>query len=142
MVSLRFDNDTRYKVTQLVSFHDATFEVGHKYIKRWLNRIGEEQFRRLLNIRRADIKGQSMNYDKARIDKVNAIEKLLEEVLNEHECFSLKSLAVNGNDLIGIGYKPGVILGQTLSILLQKVIDGEIENKKEVLLEEAKRRIL
>ena len=47
MKRLRFDNDTREKVVELVYYHDATFEVGKKYIKRWLNKIGEEQFRRL-----------------------------------------------------------------------------------------------
>ena len=47
MKRLRFDNDTREKVVELVYYHDATFEVGKKYVKRWLNKIGEEQFRRL-----------------------------------------------------------------------------------------------
>ena len=56
MKRLRFDNDTREKVVELVYYHDATFEVGKKYVKRWLNKIREEQFRRLLNVRRADIK--------------------------------------------------------------------------------------
>lgn len=59
MKRLRFDNDTREKVVELVYYHDATFEVGKKYVKRWLNKIGEEQFKRLLNIRRADIKAQA-----------------------------------------------------------------------------------
>ena len=67
MVRLRFDNKTRHNVTELVHYHDATFEVGHKYVKRWLNKIGEEQFRRLLNVRRADIKGQKKAYDAERI---------------------------------------------------------------------------
>ena len=55
MKRLRFDNETRNNVVELVYYHDATFEVGKKYVKRWLNKIGEKQFRRLLEVRKADI---------------------------------------------------------------------------------------
>lgn len=141
MKRLRFDNDTRNKVVELVYYHDATFEVGKKYVKRWLNKIGEEQFRRLLEVRKADIQGQKADYEQSRIDKVNNIAQILEEVLQEDECFSLKDLAVNGKELMDIGYKAGKELGNTLNELLQLVIDGEYPNEKKVLLQEAKRRM-
>lgn len=134
MTRLRFDNKTRHDVAELVYYHDATFEIGTKYVKRWLNKIGPEQFKRLLEVRKADIKGQKEGYDKERIKKVEAIEKLLEQVLQEDECFSMKDLAINGNDLINIGYKQGKDLGRVLNILLQMVVDGEIANEKEELL--------
>jgi len=138
MKRLRFDNETRNNVVELVRYHDATFEVGKKYVKRWLNKIGEEQFRRLLGVKKADNKGQNPNYDQERIDKVDKIEKLLEEVLQENECFSLKDLAVNGKDLISIGYHPGKALGNILDKLLQMVIDGTLSNNKEELLKVVK----
>ncbi len=141
MKRLRFDNDTRNNVVELVYYHDATFEVGKKYVKRWLNKIGEKQFRRLLEIRKADIKGQKPDYEPERIEKVNNIGSILEEVLQEDECFSLKDLAVNGKDLMSIGYESGKELGNTLNELLQLVIDGECPNEKEKLLQEAERRI-
>jgi len=78
MKRLRFDNETRNNVVELVYYHDATFEVGNKYVKRWLNKIGEKQFRRLLEIRKADIKGQKPDYEESRIEKVNNIENILE----------------------------------------------------------------
>lgn len=134
MFRLRFDNKTRHDVAELVYYHDATFEVGEKYIRRWLNKIGPEQFKRLLDVRKADIMGQKYKYDKERIKKVEVIGHLLKEVLQEDECFSMKSLAINGNDLINIGYKSGKELGNTLNILLQMVIDDEILNEKEELL--------
>lgn len=134
MKRLRFDNDTREKVVQLVYYHDATFEVGEKYIKRWLNKIGEEQFRRLLNVRRADIKAQAYTEQESRLQKIDNIEYILEEVLQKDECFSLKDLAVNGNDLIEIGYKPGKEIGNTLNCLLQLVIEGVYLNEKSELL--------
>ena len=141
MKRLRFDNDTREKVVELVYYHDATFEVGKKYIKRWLNKIGEEQFRRLLNVRRADIKAQADINQETRLQKIDNIGYILEEVLQDDECFSLKNLAVNGKDLITIGYKPGKEIGKVLNNLLDSVISGEYINEKEKLLEIAERRL-
>lgn len=138
MKRLKFDNETRNNVVELVYYHDATFEVGKKYVRRWLNKIGEEQFRRLLKVRKADILGQKQDYEQSRIDKVDNIKQILEEVLREETCFTLKDLAVNGNDLISIGYKANKELGNTLDELLQLVIDEECPNKKEKLLEAAK----
>lgn len=142
MRRLRFDNDTREKVVELVCYHDATFEVGKKYVKRWLNKIGEVQFRRLLDLRRADIKAQNPKYEEDRIQKINVIEILLDEVLSEEACFTLNDLAVSGRDLISVGYKPGKELGSALNILLQMVINEEFINNKEILLLEAQNMLV
>ena len=131
MKRLRFDNETRNNVVELVYYHDATFEVGNKYVKRWLNKIGEKQFRRLLEIRKADIKGQKPDYEESRIEKVNNIENILEEILSEKSCFSLKDLAVNGNDVKEVmKLKEGKDIGYWLNEILKRVIDGELENNK------------
>ena len=139
MKRLRFDNETRNNVVELVCYHDATFEVGKKYVKRWLNKIGEKQFRRLLQVKKADNKAQNLELSSDRIKELEEIELLIDEVLQEDECFSLKDLAVNGKDLIGVGYKAGKELGNTLNKLLQLVIDGDCPNEKEKLLQEAKK---
>lgn len=52
---LRFDNKTREKVVELIYYHDATFEIGRKYILRWLRKLGVKQFQRLLQLRRVDM---------------------------------------------------------------------------------------
>lgn len=137
MKRLKFDNNTISKVKELVLYHDATFEVGKKYIKRWLNKLGEEQFRRLLKIRIADIKAQSFKYEKERINKITDIQMLLDEVLQNEECFTLKDLAINGKDLIECGVSQGKIIGEILNTLLAMVIDGEVDNNKDNLLNAA-----
>ena len=135
MKRLRFDNETRNNVVELVYYHDATFEVGNKYVKRWLNKIGEKQFRRLLEIRKADIKEQKPDYEESRIEKVNNIENILEEILSEKSCFSLKDLAVNGNDVKEVmKLKEGKDIGYWLNEILKRVIDGELENNKDDLV--------
>ena len=135
MKRIRFDNETRNNVVELVYYHDATFEVGKKYVKRWLNKIGEKQFRRLLEVRRADIKGQNPDYEKSRIEKVDNIESILEDVLQEQECFSLKDLAVNGNDVKKtMDLKEGKDVGHWLDEILKRVIDGELKNNRDDLI--------
>ena len=135
MKRLRFDNETRNNVVELVYYHDATFEVGNKYVKRWLNKIGEKQFRRLLEIRKADIKGQKPDYEESRIEKVNNIENILVEILSEKSCFSLKDLAVNGNDVKEVmKLKESKDIGYWLNEILKRVIDGELENNRDDLV--------
>lgn len=135
MKRLRFDNETRNNVVELVYYHDATFEVGNKYVKRWLNKIGEKQFRRLLEVRKSDIKGQKPDYEESRIEKVNNIENILDEILQGQECFSLKDLAVNGNDVKqAMSLKEGKDVGYWLSEILKRVIDGELKNNRDDLI--------
>lgn len=135
MKRLRFDNETRNNVVELVYYHDATFEVGKKYVKRWLNKIGEKQFRRLLEVRKADIKGQKPDYEESRIEKVTNIESILEDILQEQECFSLKDLTVNGNDVKKtMNLKEGKDVGYWLNEILRRVIDGELKNDRDDLI--------
>lgn len=57
------------------------------------------------------------------------------------ECFSLKDLAINGNDLIQLGYERGKSIGMMLNYLLEMVIDGIVINEKESLLEITKENL-
>lgn len=141
MRRLKFDNETREKVVELVKYHDTTLETSEKSVKRWLMRFGEEQFRRLLDVRLADISAQDRTNYNSRVGKVLLVKNTLEKVLEEESCFSLKDLAVNGNDLIQIGFKPGKDLGNVLNLLLNKVIDDELTNEKDILLEYAKKEL-
>lgn len=135
MKRLKFDNETRNRVVELVYYHDAALEAGRKHIKRWLNKIGLEQFKRLLEVRKADIKGQKPDYDESRIEEINTIENILEEVLQEQECFSLKDLAVNGNDVKKVmNLKEGKSVGYWLNEILKRIIDGELKNDRDELI--------
>ena len=135
MRRLKFDNDTREKVVQLIYYHDATFEVGNKYIRRWLNKIGVEQFKRLLVLRRADIMGHSELQRDEKIEKLNAVEKCLETVLEDKPVFSIKDLEIDGKDVMKymlMDECPEV--GYWLNHILNMVIDGQMQNNREELI--------
>ncbi len=142
MKRMKYDNDTREKVVELIKYHDATIEPKHKYIKRWLNKLGEEQFRRLLNIRTADILAQKTIPNDERFHRVSLAFELIDEILISEECFTLKDLAINGKDLLVLGIPEGKQVGEILNQLLNMVIDDEIENDKNKLLKYLKENLL
>ena len=59
--------------------------------------------------------------------------KAVKAVLRSGECFSLRQLAVTGEDLLALGLK-GKALGEMLSFLLDYVIDYPDNNRRELLL--------
>ena len=131
---LKFDNDTIDKVRKLVRYHDQRIEPDAKSVRRSVNRIGEDIFPLLLQVQYADIMAQS---DYMRENKLKTLEELkviYEQILEKKECFSLKDLAVSGNDLIEMGMKPGKEIGGTLQKLLEIVLENpELNNKKYLL---------
>jgi len=66
------------------------------------------------------------------------IRQLLADICQENACLTVKDLAVNGQDLIALGYKPGKALGQCLQGLLEQVVDETLPNEREALLEAAR----
>jgi len=134
---LKYDNQTIETVTQLILYHDTDIQPRRKHIKRWLNRIGEDRFRQLLIIKRADAMAQSEKHRQKRIDTLDAIVPILNEIIENHQCFSLKDLAINGKDLIAIGVPEGAMIGNVLNQLLDLVINELIENEKVQLIKVA-----
>ena len=120
---LRYDNITIMKVRDLVKMHNDDIPDTRKAVRRWLNKIGEEMLRDLLKVKVADAKAQNMEFSYKKIEKVERIRIILEEELEAQNCFSRKDLAINGNDLIDLGYK-GKIIGKIINHLMDKVIDN------------------
>ena len=134
---LLFDNDTVEKVVELVKYHDMPIKPESKFVLRMLNRMGEKQFRRLLQVNRSDISAQS---DMWRLGIIDETEKVLDELIENKKAFSLKDLAINGNDLLAMGIPQGTEIGRLLNLTLDAVIDG-LENGKETLLDYVKKKI-
>jgi len=133
LTKLKFDNKTKHDVLELVLYHDATIEPTKKVVRRWLSKIGEKQFRRLLEIRIADILAHFNLTQEYRIDKVVIIGSILDEVIESENCFTIKDLKINGNDIIEMGLPEGKEVGEILKVLLENIINGEIPNEREYL---------
>lgn len=140
MTRLRFDNDTRERVVKLIRYHDVRLETTLKTVRRWVAKIGREDFGRFLEVRRGDILAQADHERQVRLAKLERLNILYHEVLQEKPLMSVKDLSVNGYDLMVLGYPEGPEIGQVLNELLEKVLDGSCENTKEGLIQELKTR--
>jgi tRNA nucleotidyltransferase (CCA-adding enzyme) len=132
MRELKYDNDTRRKVVTLVRYHDITIAACDKAVKRLLHRFGEEAFFRLIDVHIADDSAKAPHVQE-RIPVFEEAARIARRIIAEQDCFSLKQLAVNGNDLTECGYQ-GREIGERLNQLLQAVINGECANNREELL--------
>ena len=135
---LRFDNKTQKDVTELVLYHDSVIEPTPKTVKRWLNKDGEEQLSRLLDIRMADILAHTEGTQESRIERCVAVRELMDLIIAEEQCFSIKDLLIRGTDIIELGVPQSTLVGEILNHLLDKVISGELDNEKEALINEVK----
>lgn len=130
---LKFDNNTKKIVTKLVKIHDVQIEETETAVKRCMNKHTVEIFFLLLKMKRADTLAQSpMCRD--RLGYLDRLEKTARKIIAENACFSLKDLAINGSDLIEMGFKPGKEIGVILKNLLEEVIGGRLPNKKKELV--------
>lgn len=132
MERLKFDRATRERVLLLVEHHDVPPPEDTKAAQRRLHRWGEDACRQLLALGRGDNLGQSPAYQD-RQALLQRAEGLYDQVLAEQRCFSLRDLAIKGDDLLELGYR-GKAVGQNLDRLLDAVIDGQTENTKEALI--------
>ena len=139
--ALRLDNATRDRVILMVRYHDiplrtetGEINLDRSFLLRKLNRFGEKDLRALIRIHRAD--RIATGYSSPEREDCRMKERLdaLDALLAEQPCFTLKDLAVNGRDLQAEGLR-GKEIGETLQRLLEAVMDGTLENTRDVLLQ-------
>ena len=130
---LKFKNSIIKKVNILVQEDWRAIDfLNPKNIRQFISKRGEENILNVLELKRADIKiGKKI----AKLKQLEKMEKQVREVLEEKPVVSLKGLAINGKDLIDLGYQEGVQLGGMLKKLLEIVIDKPELNRRERLLE-------
>lgn len=131
---LKASNDLRERVVTLVEQHMTRLPADKKQLRRWLSRLGEEMLWDLLDLQAADFGGKGVEASEDQAE----IRRLLAEILAEESCLGLKDLAVNGRDLMALGYV-GPEIGRMLQRLLERVLDEQIPNDKAALLAAAER---
>ena len=107
----------------MVEWHDRDIPRTDKGVRRALRLLGERDLRLLLDLKRADNLAQAPAY-RGRQAEIQKGEEILDRLLAEDACFSLKQLAVNGRDLLALGLS-GPAVGQALDTLLNRVVDGK-----------------
>ena len=108
-------------------------------MRRAINKIGDDIFPLLFEVREADTLAQSMYKRKEKEQDLAKLKEIYEDIVASRECVSLKQLAVTGSDLIReAGIPEGPQVGVKLKELLALVIEDPSRNTKEYLLSVAK----
>ena len=145
MTRLKFSNDMISNVCHLVKEHMFHYESNwsEAAVRRFIIRVKPECMEDLYDLRLADMYG--MYNEKVDVRYSESVKLLLElkarveKELSKKTALSLKSLAVNGRDLMQLGIPTGKELGRILNELLECVIEDPAMNNKEMLIETAKK---
>jgi len=132
---LRYSNAVIDGVCHLIKEHmfHYTDEWSDAAVRRFIARIGEPNLEDIYRLRRAD--AYAFSGKEADPMLTAALADRVEKVLANGRAFTLKDLAVTGNDLISIGIPGGKKMGIILKELLETVLDDPAQNTREKLLE-------
>lgn len=132
LLRLKASNKIIKKTAILVEKHMTAYDnFGEKGLKRLLAKVGEEDIFILFELQEADrlCKNENRNID----DLIERREKI-EEILNKSYVYEKNQLAINGNDIIKLGYNEGKIIGEILDYLFERVLGEPEKNNKEDLI--------
>ena len=140
--TLRLDSAFRDRLYTLVLNHDIPLrnaagdvDVEPSFLLHRLNRFGEENLRALFLIHRSDRTATGYSSAEREDERLRRRVEALDALLATRPCFTLKDLAVNGNDAVACGLR-GPAVGAALHSLLDDVMDGRLPNDRESLLAE------
>ena len=138
MRRLRYPTRLRTYVTRLVRAHAFALEdVDELFARRFLREHGDELAFDLVAHKEADLRGKKISQQD--LDAVARLRSLLEQ--EESQPHRLTDLAINGSDLIALGFDEGPVLGRTLESLLDAVVDEPALNTRDRLLDRARAQL-
>lgn len=139
MSRLRYDWQTTEKVASLIRAHMSRFEkLRDRSLKKLIVEVGQDNIEDLLELQRADIIASAPPAD---FTSLNQLDEEIRRIIDEGIPLQRSDLAVTGEDLISLGYRPGPELGRTLQVLLDIVLDDPLRNERDLLLEIARGRL-
>jgi tRNA nucleotidyltransferase (CCA-adding enzyme) len=134
---LKCSNVLIHDVTTLIREHMTAYtSYGDKGLKRLINRVGKDKIFWLIALQKADkICSAGNNNIGFLIKRENEIKRIIEN----KEVIEKSQMAINGNELLELGFFQGRIIGEILDYLFERVIEDPKLNNKESLLELVRR---
>jgi poly(A) polymerase/tRNA nucleotidyltransferase (CCA-adding enzyme) len=136
---LKYPNAVIDDVTHLIRHHmfDYADDWTDAAVRRFVARVGLDYVGRLAALRLADTTG--MGHGPADPRSVLPLLDRIEDLRSKDQAFGLKDLAINGNDLLALGWPRGPLLGKALAELMEAVLDDPDLNTRDRLSEIATR---
>lgn len=140
---LKFDNDTLRRTACLVRHHDDYYKTAAtpETVRRTMHAVGKKLFPYYIELKQADILGQSEYRRAEKLANLEQIRQYDQEIRKRGDCISLKELAVSGADLLEAGIPAGKQIGASLNWLLEQVLTDPQKNEKQILLKLLKDRM-
>ena len=135
LLRLKAPTILRQQVTALIQRHMTPLDADKKILRRRISTYGLEGTLDLLALQQADFCSKST---KEETEHFLQVSHLLRQIQEEDACLSVKDLAINGSDLIALGFTPGPEIRHCLEALLLAIQDEILTNEKETLSEAAK----
>ncbi|MCL2388296.1 MAG: CCA tRNA nucleotidyltransferase [Defluviitaleaceae bacterium] len=123
---LRFDNNTIKNVSMYVQFLPTEIQPDRYEIKKLMRILSPKHLKILLELQYITAPFGTASQGLILHEAQSIIEK--------NECFTLRDLAINGNDLLNAGIPSGKAMGETLEKLLDAVMREPSMNTRERLL--------
>ncbi len=131
---LKASNALREQVVFLIAHHMDDLSADTALLRRKLSKYGSNNLKKLIQLQQADM-GSKKRRPNGSFEKMLSIVDKLEQ---EEGQLKISDLAIDGHDLMALGYPAGPQLGSCQKALLQLVLDGELPNTKEALIQKAK----
>ncbi|MDR0832333.1 MAG: CCA tRNA nucleotidyltransferase [Bacillales bacterium] len=129
---LKFDNKTIKETFLLIQYHDYLLE-NKVQVKKLLNILGDNLFKKYLQVVICDNKAKKTELIKWKLDTITKMINMYIEIIANKEPYSLKQLAIKGDDIIKLGYK-NELVGELLNDCLNYVYINPLLNNKETLI--------
>lgn len=132
LLRLKAPTALREEVVTLIGRHMTRLQPERKWLRRQVSKFGFSMVESQLALQEADMGSKGTGEDDGSA-VFSEVRELLAELKAEDACLGLKDLAVNGNDLMALGYR-GKAIGTCLNALLEQVVDERLPNEKKALL--------
>ena len=133
LLRLKSSRSTLLRVTSLIKEHDNRIPANRRSVKRFLSKYDHDFFYDWLEVRRADTAAQSDYMMAEKMAELDKLEEIAYEIEQENCCLKVGELAVNGHDMMALGYQ-GRAIKSALEFALSAVIDEQVENEHGALL--------
>lgn len=138
-----FDNDMAYEIKEALFFYYSNVNINNKYLlNKYIIYMNDKvDLKYKLNEFGKDNIYNDLYFKSNVLNENKEIFKLLNDVIDSNECYNLKMLDINGEDLLKNNVENNKI-GKRLNMLLKAVIENKCDNKKDELLKYLKNNIL
>lgn len=133
MLNLKFSKLDTERVCKIIRYHSLYRQnIDEIFVKKMLNRFGEEDLYRYLEVVEAD--RRTHNNDICNLEDLDQIKTILKKIQETKPPLSMRDLKISGKDLLKVGVPKGKIIGKILDYLMEKVLEDENLNNYETLI--------